>query len=85
MSEKTFYTETMAKVQEGQGHLDKAEGIYRHLLESDPENEDFRAAVNRIHNKRTNASIDTLSPLVREWIGLLLEYKKLKSLRTIMD
>ncbi len=81
MTDKTFYTATMAKVQEDQDNFDSADQIYRHLLEREPDNEDFRAALNRIANRRTQTSIDALSPLLSEWISLLFEYKKIKTLR----
>ncbi|MFH1985679.1 MAG: tetratricopeptide repeat protein [Pseudomonadota bacterium] len=85
MTDKTFFTATMAKVQEDQGNFDKAEEICRHLLENDPDNEECQFALNRIANRRTGASIERLAPLFREWIDLMLEYKKIRSLRKLRD
>ena len=85
MTEKTFYTATMAKVQEEQGNFDKAWEIYHHLSQDDPDNEDFRAALNRIANRRTQNSIESLAPLFQEWIGLMFEYKKIKILKKMVS
>ena len=85
MSDYTFATLTMAKVQEDQGNFEKAEEICRLILENDPDNEECRSALNRIANSRAGASIERLAPLFREWIELMLEYKKIKSLRKLRD
>lgn len=83
MPDKRFFTVTMAKIQEEQGNFEKAEEIYRDLLNKDPDNEDLRAALNRIANIRTGTAIEHLVPLFREWVETALEYRKLKTLRKL--
>jgi hypothetical protein len=79
-----FYTVTMAKVYEEQGHLDKAAEIYRFLIKAEPERRDLIEALAEIDRKMDtagNKKPDDLIPLFREWITLLLKYGRLQKLR----
>ncbi len=81
-----FYTVTMARVYEEQGHLDKAAEIYRFLIKDEPERRDLIEALAEIDRKRDealNRKPDDLIPLFREWITLLLRYSRLQKLRRL--
>ena len=83
-----FYTVTMARVYEDQGHWEKAAEIYRYLLEQEPERLDIADALAEVE-KRLNEGItknaDDLKPLIGEWIGLMFRYKRLQKLRQLKD
>ena len=79
-----FYTVTLAKVYEDQGHWEKAVEIYRYLLEQEPDRKDFAEALAETERKMDEAikkTPDDLIPLFREWIDLLLRYSRLQKLR----
>jgi hypothetical protein len=81
-----FYTVTMARVYEEQGHLDKAAEIYRFLIKDEPERRDLIEALAEIDRKMDealNRKPDDLIPLFREWITLLLRYSRLQKLRRL--
>ena len=81
-----FYTVTMARVYEEQGHLDKAADIYRYLLKAEPQRRDLAEALEEIDRKideAGNRKPDDLIPLFREWITLLLRYGRLQKLRRL--
>jgi len=79
-----FYTVTLAKVYEDQGHWEKAADIYRYLLEQDPDRQDFAKALAENERKMDTAIKKTsndLIPLFREWIDLSVRYSRLQKLR----
>lgn len=81
-----FYTVTMARLYEEQGHLDKAAEIYRFLTKAEPERRDLIEALAEIDRKMDealNRKPDDLIPLFREWITLLLRYSRLQKLRRL--
>jgi len=81
-----FYTVTMARVYEEQGHLEKAAEIYRFLIKDEPERRDLIEALAEIDRKMDealNRKPDDLIPLFREWITLLLRYGRLRKLRRL--
>jgi tetratricopeptide (TPR) repeat protein len=83
-----FYTVTMARVYEDQGHWEKAAEIYRYLLKQEPERKDIADALAEAE-KRLDEGItknaDDLTPLIGEWIHLLFRYKRLQKLRQLKD
>ena len=84
--ETDFHTATMAKVYSEQGHWEKAVEIYRHLLEDEPEREDYLAALESAENKakqNRNDSLEELSTLFRQWLDLMLKYITLQKLRKL--
>ena len=83
-----FYTVTMARVYEDQGHLEKAAEIYRYLIKAEPERRELIEKLADIENKMEaarNRKPDDLIPLFREWITLLLRYNRLQRLRRLKD
>ena len=83
-----FYTVTMARVYEDQGHFEKAAEIYRYLLKQAPERKDIADALAEAE-KRLDAGItksaDDLTPLIGEWIHLMFRYKRLQKLRQLKN
>ena len=84
--ETDFYTATMAKVYAEQGHWDKAAEIYRHLLQREPERDDYLAALadmeQEARQERDN-SIEDLGVLFHQWFDLMLKFKNLQQLRKL--
>ena len=81
-----FYTVTMAKVYEEQGHLEKAAEIYRYLIKAEPERRELIEKLADIEDQMEvarNRKPDDLIPLFREWITLLLRYDRLQKLRKL--
>ena len=81
-----IYTETMARVYADQGHWAKAVDIYQHLVQVDPQREDLAAALAHARQKMEELSHsrpETLVPLFREWIELLLQQEKLERLKKL--
>ena len=79
-----FYTVTMARVYESQGLWDKAAEIYRYLLKQEPEKKDFEEALSKAEKKieeTMHKEPDDLVPLFREWINLLLQFRRLREMR----
>lgn len=83
-----FNTVTMARVYEDQGHWEKAAEIYRYILKQEPERQDIANALaeaeKRIDRGITNSAHD-LTPLIGEWIHLMLRFKRLQKLRQLKD
>ena len=83
-----FYTVTMARVYEDQGHWERAAEIYRYLLEQEPERTDIADALAEVEkrlDKGITKNADDLSPLIREWIHLMFRYRRLQKLRQLKD
>jgi len=73
------YTFTMAKIYTDQGHLSKAEAIYRHLLEKDPNNQILKEALADVASRRTSRASKKdkgLAHLFKEWITLAQQYNR---------
>jgi tetratricopeptide (TPR) repeat protein len=84
IKDSDFYTVTMARVYEEQGHWEKAAEIYRFLLKQEPQRKDLAEALadaERKMDEALNKNPDDLIPLFREWIDLLLRYSRLQKLR----
>jgi tetratricopeptide (TPR) repeat protein len=84
--ETDFYTATMAKVYAEQGHWDRAAEIYRHLLEQEPERNDYLAAlakIERMAKQNRNAAREQLAALFHQWFDLMLRYRNLRNLRKL--
>ena len=83
-----FFTVTMARVYEDQGHWEKAAEIYRYLLEQEPERKDIADALAEVEKRLdegTTINADDLTPLISEWIDLMFRYKRLQKLRQLKD
>ena len=81
-----IYTETMAKVYADQGHWAKAVEIYRYLVQLEPQRQDLFDALEHARqemHKNPDTTPETLVPLFREWIEMLLQQEKLEKLRKL--
>ena len=85
---KDVYTVTMARVYASQGHWEKAIEIYRHLLNKEPDRQDFAKELADLKNKMAGAGperkrLEDLVPLYREWIDLLFQHDRLQKLKKL--
>ncbi len=84
-------TATMARLYADQGYLREAEGIYRRLLERNPENAEIREALASVEEKMKErvaweakgSGPDDLDILFRQWIDLLFLSRKIEKLKHI--
>ncbi len=84
LKDPDFYTVTMARVYENQFLWDKAAEIYQYLLKQEPERKDLAEALSKVERKIEGANHkkpDDLIPLFRDWINLLLQYRRLRELQ----
>jgi len=80
-NEIEVYTFTMAKLYTDQGHFAKAEAVYRHLLEKDPDNPILKEALESVAGKRASRKArqdGALATLFKEWMDLTQEYNRRK-------
>ena len=81
-----IYTETMAKVYADQGHWAKAVEVYQHLVKAQPQRDDLTEALAHARQKMEalpDSRSESLVPLFREWIELLLQQEKLERLKKL--
>jgi hypothetical protein len=84
-------TATMARLYADQGYLREAEGIYRRLLERNPESTDIREALASVEMRiEEKAALESrglrpndLDLLFRKWIDLLFLSRKIEKLKHI--
>lgn len=75
-----FYTVSMAKLCAGQGYYEASAGIYRRLLEKEPDREDLQTALADVEEKLASQAqappgkTARLESLVREWVSLMVEH-----------
>ena len=83
-----FLTTTMAKLYAGQGYLEKAAEIYRHLLKVSPGREDLVCGLAEIEIKKArkeNTTDSGLDNLFQEWIDLLLRLKRIQKMKKLKN
>ena len=81
--DQKFETETMAGIYASQGHYRKAIEIYRRLLEQQPERNDLKDKLLRIESKQKYEDENRLAAKFSEWIDLLMNQKKLDTLKKL--
>jgi hypothetical protein len=77
-------TTTLARLFAEQGHWEKSIEIYRNLLRQDPDRPDLAQALAEAEAAKRAARpapSQTLVPIFREWIDLLLRYDRIRKLR----
>ncbi len=79
----SFYTVTMAKVYEDQGKDKEALRILAHLLLADPENDDLKAACDRVRARVNLTTEKQLTRLLEEWVDLLITHQRIQRLKHI--
>ena len=84
-NDKTFFTETMARLLTRQGSHDRAAEIYRFLIEQEPHREDLKKALEDalVHMPDKPESWKAVSSLVGRWVTLMLHYKSLRQIKRI--
>ncbi|RJQ65465.1 MAG: hypothetical protein C4530_00700 [Desulfobacteraceae bacterium] len=83
MTDNEFCTATLARLYVKQGHLRKAAGIYRRLVQREPDRSELAVELSEIEDRlcRQATEVDSeLLPLFGRWIEMLLHYRRLKSL-----
>ncbi len=85
IDDKTFYTETMARLLNNQGHHHRAAEIYRYLLEKAPDREDLKAALDDTEARigQGTATWGDVSGVVARWVELMLRLRALKRLERL--
>ncbi len=81
--DQKFETETMAGIYASQGHYRKAIELYRRLLEQQPERSDLEDKLLRIEDKQKYEDENRLTAKFSEWIELLMNHKKLDTLKKL--
>lgn len=84
-NDKTFYTETMAKLLSQQGRYERAAEVYRHLLEQTPHREDLEQALDNVlcAIPKATARWERIQGLIERWVTQVLRYKVLRQLQHI--
>lgn len=82
-NDKTFYTETMAKLLVRQGRYERAATVYRFLAEKHPHRADLEAALENVVSLIPKGAETwmTASGLINRWVTLILRYKTLRQLK----
>lgn len=85
MSDKLFYTRTMAQVYVQQGDLVRAARIYRYLLLKTPGRVDLEQALDEIDRRLGGrpARAERLKGLLARWIALVLCADDMRKLNTL--
>jgi hypothetical protein len=78
--DKTFYTETMARLHASQGRHDSAVRIYRHLMEQHPDRTDLKKALEDALSAMAEAAgkWETVGDLVEQWVRLIVRQRALR-------
>ena len=84
-NDKTFYTETMARLLTEQERYDSAAEVYRYLLEQAPHRKDLEEALDNVLSAIPEGvgNWETVSGLIERWITLTLRYKALRRLQQL--
>lgn len=86
ISDPTFATPTMARIQAAQGNLGAAADIYRYLLCRQPERADLTAALAEVERRLTSRNTGELAGLLEHWVELLVlrrHLARLSALRSV--
>jgi cytochrome c-type biogenesis protein CcmH/NrfG len=79
-------TLTLARLFAAQGHWEKAVGIYRRLLEREPDRQDIAQALAEAEGRLRDSGRKPpgdLDALFRQWIDLLLKNDRLRKLKRL--
>lgn len=84
-TDKTFYTETMARLLTQQGRYDRAAEVYRYLLEQSPHRKDLGQALEQVLSCIPEGAEkrEALSGLIKRWVTLMLRAKTLRQLQKL--
>ncbi|WP_419655582.1 hypothetical protein Dvar_46730 [Desulfosarcina variabilis str. Montpellier] len=84
-NDKTFYTETMARLLYQQGRYESAAEVYRYLLTQSPHRKDLAKALDTALCARPKSSVhrERIQNLIERWVTQLLRYKALRQLQQL--
>lgn len=86
ITDKSLFTQTLAKVYAEQGHFQEAAQIYRHLLETWPNRPEYREAFQQIENRLATDGLQTdqaLIGLISTWVDLEMGYARMKRIAVL--
>jgi hypothetical protein len=84
-----FFTISLAKAYSSQGHSKEALEIYRHLLQSSPDDQTLKDAISELENVVLKDSDQTLQEktdfnrLFETWIEWIVRYKTFMTLKRL--
>jgi tetratricopeptide (TPR) repeat protein len=81
ITDKSLFTQTLARVYAEQGHFDEAAKIYRHLLEICPDRSEYIEAFQQIENRLVANGLQSdkyLVDLISSWVDLEMGYARMK-------
>lgn len=80
--DKTFYTETMARLHADQGRYDAAARIYRYLLDQTPDRTDLAQALETVLSMIPQGADkwEDVSGLIERWARMVIRQKALKQI-----
>ena len=83
--DKTFYTETMARLLAGQGKYDRAAEVYRYLLERTPHRRDLEQELSEVLCAVAEpvVSWESVRGLIERWVTMLLRRRTLEQLQKL--
>lgn len=83
--DKTFYTETMARLLCQQGQYDRAAEVYRYLLAQSPHRKDLEKELDTALCAKPKATIhrERIQELIERWVTQMLRYKALRQLQQL--
>ncbi|PID40579.1 MAG: hypothetical protein CR984_02450 [Proteobacteria bacterium] len=81
--DKTFYTETMARVYADQGRYEQAATIYRYLLDQTPDRADLQQALENVcrYLPDTPPQWYAVSLTIQRWVRMIMRQKSLRDHR----
>jgi hypothetical protein len=93
------YTATMADLYAAQGYLEEAVRVYQHLLSESPGRQDLAERLSEVQRRLSREregsggrgpvdaadGSEDLKALLKEWVGLVLEYNRVSALKRRYD
>ncbi|MFH0725074.1 MAG: tetratricopeptide repeat protein [Pseudomonadota bacterium] len=88
ITDKSLFTQTLARVYAEQGYPREAARIYRHLLETSPDRPEYQDAFQRIENRLATDGLQAdadLTGLISTWIDLEIGYGRMKRFAALRE
>jgi hypothetical protein len=86
ITDKSLFTQTLARIYTEQGHFKKAAQIYQHLAQTWPDHPEYREALAQMENRLATDERRTDEDLIRlisTWFDLEIGYNRLKRLEAL--
>ena len=81
ITDKSLFTQTLARIYAEQGHFQQAAHIYRHLLKTWPDRPEYLEAFQRIEDQLAADGLNLnqdLIGLISTWVDLEMGYARMK-------